>query len=322
MRNLVLLRDERRRHHVVSPPPPHTPPTTTIPWALDPVQGLGYMLLPATGALLACTDKGGEEALWSVPLLPEGQEGAQRTWLAALYLAERNAVLCVAGEGELVTVDCESKDVVLVGMVDCGLKAASQSPDEELLVFITGAQTLLCMTPGDLDVLHETPLVHALASNGDKPLLSWSGDGSFVAVLGEEVGDGEGERRRRCLRVYQRQDEGLALHAVGRHEDESAVEGVGGQALAWATDGSLIAAVQTTKGRINYPPTHPPTSTSIYLQIHPFTRVPTYILYPFTHLPTYLPTHSKGGEEDSLIHPPTHYLCTHSIHPPTHLPTQ
>lgn len=82
---------------------------------------------------------------------PEQEE----EWLAAFHLGESEAVLCVARGGALVLVDCATGDASLAGIVGPGgVLAASLAPDEELLVFVTGAGVLLGMTPG-LEVLYE-----------------------------------------------------------------------------------------------------------------------------------------------------------------------
>lgn len=82
-------------------------------------------------------------------------EGQEEEWLAAFHLGESEAVLCVARGGALVLVDCATGDASLAGIVGPGgVLAASLAPDEELLVFLTGAGVLLGMTPG-LEVLYE-----------------------------------------------------------------------------------------------------------------------------------------------------------------------
>lgn len=49
------------------------------------------------------------------------------------------------------------KEVDIVGSFDCGIYAASWSPDESYLILVNGDGQLLQMTP-QLDVLHEAPL--------------------------------------------------------------------------------------------------------------------------------------------------------------------
>lgn len=49
------------------------------------------------------------------------------------------------------------KEVDIVGSFDCGIYAASWSPDDSYLILVNGDGQLLQMTP-QLDVLHEAPL--------------------------------------------------------------------------------------------------------------------------------------------------------------------
>lgn len=84
----------------------------------------------------------------------------QHLWLAALHLAEQETVLCVHRSGALVLVDGATGEASLAGVVGPGgVLAAGLAPDEELLVFVTGAGVLLGMTPG-LEVLYEVRGVH------------------------------------------------------------------------------------------------------------------------------------------------------------------
>ena len=53
------------------------------------------------------------------------------------------------------SVGCEASPVAeLVGVVEAGVLAAAWSPDEEVLVLVTAANTIMTMTPG-LEVLNE-----------------------------------------------------------------------------------------------------------------------------------------------------------------------
>ena len=126
-------------------------------------------------------------------------------------------------------------------------------------------------------LLAQVPLLHPLASQAIhrvSPCISWRGDCEYFAIVGEEEEDPADQQAinnscsKKCVRVYSK--EGLAAHAVGRHEDDSPVLGLG-SALAWSTDGSLIAAVQETKRKLQVmglPPADPP-----------FKRVPIHVHY-------------------------------------------
>ena len=81
--------------------------------------------------------------------------------------------------------------------------------------------------------------------------LSWRGDGKFLAVLAPEAPEGtEGAngapQPSLVLRIYDR-EAGLTPHAKGRRaEDDGAVEGLVPGAVAWSTDGALIATARAT----------------------------------------------------------------------------
>lgn len=78
----------------------------------------------------------------------------QREWLYAAYIGECDGLVCVAADGEIMCVDCQSQEITIVGVVDGGVIAASQSPDEELLLIFTRDGNLLCMT-SDFEVMNE-----------------------------------------------------------------------------------------------------------------------------------------------------------------------
>ena len=60
----------------------------------------------------------------------------------------------MASEGELICIDCESQEITIIGVVEAGVIAASQSPDEELVLIFTGDGNILCMT-SDFEVMSE-----------------------------------------------------------------------------------------------------------------------------------------------------------------------
>lgn len=160
--------------------------------------------------------------------------------------------------------------IEIVGSVDEGITAASWSPDEELLVFTTRANTLLFMTIEFEDVASVTlsaedaklskhvsvgwgktetqfkgkraralrdPTVPekvdegALSANDRKQTsISWRGDGAYVAV-NAVLEDGV----RRMIRIYTREG---ALDSV-----TEPVDGLE-SALSWRPAGNLIAGVQ------------------------------------------------------------------------------
>ncbi|CED83780.1 IkappaB kinase complex, IKAP component [Phaffia rhodozyma] len=74
------------------------------------------------------------------------------------YLGESQSLCVILASGELISYDLTGdSQLEVVGVVDAGIKAAEWSPDEELLIVITGDDKLLQMTK-DFDVLADSPL--------------------------------------------------------------------------------------------------------------------------------------------------------------------
>ena len=182
------------------------------------------------------------------------------------------ACLVLAG-GDIVVVreshDPTDEKIEIVGSVDVGISAASWSPDEELLVISTRADTLLYMTrdfenvvqvqlsPDDLKLSKHVSVGWGKSETqfkgkGAKVLrdptmpetvdegtlseydtgntsISWRGDGAFVAVNSIEA------HTRRVVRVYSRDG---SLDSVSEP-----VNGLTG-ALSWRPAGNLIASIQ------------------------------------------------------------------------------
>jgi len=164
--------------------------------------------------------------------------------------------------------------VEIVGSVDCGLTAAAWSPDEELLALATRANTFLFMTRDfenvssaefraedaglsrGVDVgwgkretqfkgkrarslrdptVPETVDQGRLSDRDDgSAMISWRGDGAFVAVNCVEQG------KRRMIRVFSRDG---VLESVSEP-----VDGLEG-ALSWRPAGNLIAGTQRFEDR-------------------------------------------------------------------------
>lgn len=166
--------------------------------------------------------------------------------------------------------------IEIVGSVDAGVTAAAWSPDEELLVVTTRANTLLFMT-ADFENLASTSMLvedavlskhvnvgwgksetqfkgkrsralrdPTIPENVDEGTLSsydckqvtisWRGDGAFLAVNTIE------EAARRMIRVYSREG---SLDSVSEPVDglESA--------LSWRPSGNLIAGLQRLEEQVN-----------------------------------------------------------------------
>ncbi|KAM3588825.1 putative elongator complex protein 1 [Umbelopsis sp. WA50703] len=181
------------------------------------------------------------------------------------------ACLCTSG-GDIALVHGDSNmnqdPLEVVGSVDSGILAVQWSPDQEVVVLITGARTVLEMTR-DFDTITEFPLdteeegegvSHSVGwgkketqfhgSEGkaaaqrkadvDKyttsldddqhPRVSWRGDGSYFVVSSIDINKGS-----RVLRVYNR--EGVLQNTS---EPVDKLE----HGLSWRPSGNLIASSQ------------------------------------------------------------------------------
>ena len=108
------------------------------------------------------------------------------------FLAESNSVvICLTG-GDIVQIFIEDTQIEVAGSFDDGIQAAGWSPDDELVVVITGSDTLLLMTK-DFQVLSETPASAALQSTdfgSDKFVnVGWGHqDTQFRGSIGKSAG--------------------------------------------------------------------------------------------------------------------------------------
>ena len=200
--------------------------------------------------------------------------------LSLHFFADSLTTCLVLEGGDIVVVREEplpdEDKIEIVGSVDVGITAAAWSPDEEMLVLTTRAQTFLYMTrdfenvaditltPQDMQSSQHVsvgwgkketqfqgkrakalrdPTVPEkidqgiLSSNDDRSTtISWRGDGAFVAVNSIEAD------ARRVIRVYSREG---TLDSVSEPVDglESA--------LSWRPSGSLIAGIQRLEDRVD-----------------------------------------------------------------------
>lgn len=193
------------------------------------------------------------------------------------YVSDSSTSCLVLAGGDLIVVRDNpiqgEEKIEIVGSVDAGILAAAWSPDEELLVIATAANTLLYMTRDFENIINITlsaddlkaskhvsvgwgkaetqfkgkkarvlrdPTIPEHIDQGslsgfDKKTvtISWRGDGSYVAVNRIESG-------RRVIQVYSR--DGCL---------DSASEPVNGLlgALSWRPAGNLICGVQCLEDR-------------------------------------------------------------------------
>lgn len=200
--------------------------------------------------------------------------------LSLQYFADNLTACLVLEGGDIIIVREEplpgEDKIEIVGSVDVGITAAVWSPDEEMLVLTTRANTLLYMTrefenvagvtltPEDLQRSQHVsvgwgkretqfqgkrakalrdPTVPEKVDEGKlsryddgSTTISWRGDGAYVAVNSIEGG------ARRVIRVYSR--EGI-LDSVSEP-----VDGLEG-AFSWRPYGNLIAGIQRLEDRID-----------------------------------------------------------------------
>ncbi|XP_030327212.1 elongator complex protein 1 isoform X5 [Strigops habroptila] len=187
-------------------------------------------------------------------------------------LPEQECACVATAAGDILLCNLSTKQVECVGSVDSGLSTMSWSPDQELVLLVTGQQTLIMMTrdfepitekqihqeefgEGKLVALgwgkketqfhgsegkqaaHRKQTEVSLASAWDdgRPRVTWRGDGQFVAV--SAVCPETGARK---VRVWNRE---LVLQSTS--EPVSGLE----QALSWKPSGNLIASTQEKPNR-------------------------------------------------------------------------
>lgn len=196
--------------------------------------------------------------------------------------SDTKTIVLILEGGDIVVVREDPQEgeelIEIVGSVDAGIAAASWSPDEEIVLIATKADTILFMTrdftstanatlsPQDVSVSDHVsvgwgksetqfkgrgakalrdPTVPEHVDEGTlsafddgKITLSWRGDGQYVAV--NSIIDLE--PKRRILRIFSR--EGVL---------ESVSEAVNGleSALSWKPSGQTLAGVQRCHDKIN-----------------------------------------------------------------------
>uniref|UniRef100_A0A8C3T4B4 Elongator complex protein 1 n=1 Tax=Chelydra serpentina TaxID=8475 RepID=A0A8C3T4B4_CHESE len=182
-------------------------------------------------------------------------------------LPDQECVCVATAAGDVILCNLSTKQLECVGSVDSGLTTMSWSPDQELVLLVTGQQTLIMMTK-DFEPITEreihqddfgegkfitvgwgkketqfhgsegkqaahrkqTEVPPASPSDDGRPRVTWRGDGQFVAV--SAICPHTGARK---VRVWSRE---LVLQSTS--EPIPGLE----QALAWKPSGSLIASTQ------------------------------------------------------------------------------
>lgn len=83
---------------------------------------------------------------------------ATKEVIGADIVTASNSICVITKEGDVITVTVETCEVELCGSVSAGIEASCWSPDQELLVLITGDGNVVIMT-ADFEPLNEFPLI-------------------------------------------------------------------------------------------------------------------------------------------------------------------
>ncbi|XP_029459838.1 elongator complex protein 1 isoform X2 [Rhinatrema bivittatum] len=210
-----------------------------------------------------------EVSLTAEGFLPEDGSGCI---VGIQDLPDQESVCVATSTGDVILYNFSTCQLECVGSVDGGLNAMSWSPDQELVVLLTGQQTLIMMTK-EFEPVAEIPLhpedfgegkfvtlgwgaketqFHgsegkqaaqhkqtevqpALPWDDHRPRVTWRGDGQYFAV--STVCPETGARK---IRVWSRE---LALQSTS--EPVSGLE----VAISWKPSGSLIASTQSKPHR-------------------------------------------------------------------------
>ncbi|NXA41013.1 ELP1 protein, partial [Eudromia elegans] len=264
MRNLRLVRAIERRLGAAAPGAPQCFCLGAEPGAL--FVGSRHGLLELGPGARTVTR---EISLVAEGFMPEDGSGCI---VGLEELPEQECVCVATAAGDILLCNLSTKEVECVGTVDGGLSTMSWSPDQELVLLVTGQQTLIMMTR-DFEPITEkqfhqnefgeeklvalgwgkketqfhgsegkqaahrkqTEVPPASAWDDGRPRVAWRGDGQFVAV--SAVCPETGARK---IRVWNRE---LVLQSTS--EPVSGLE----QALAWKPSGSLMASTQEKPNR-------------------------------------------------------------------------
>lgn len=107
----------------------------------------------------------------------EPDEAPQVVSLRVIAEERRIAAIMRGGDVVMVSIDEEDAPAEVEGTFESGILAASWSPDESLLVLVTGDQKLILMTP-NFDALSEGPVHPSEFGEGEARCLA-----KFMPVL-------------------------------------------------------------------------------------------------------------------------------------------
>eukprot|EP00761_Pharyngomonas_kirbyi_P008504 gb/GECH01008515.1/.p1 GENE.gb/GECH01008515.1/~~gb/GECH01008515.1/.p1 ORF type:complete len:1242 (+),score=283.29 gb/GECH01008515.1/:1-3726(+) len=161
--------------------------------------------------------------------------------IAIQYVAELESICMASNSGDIILYEMSSGLLDCVGSIDAGFTCMSWSPDQDVVVFTTGASTVIVMTK-EWEVLEENSLFgedagspeddepRAIESAEQPVFVSWRGDGNYFAVNCYDPNE-----NARRIRVWERS---AIYHS--KCETQSVVH----DSLSWRPEGSIITTHQ------------------------------------------------------------------------------
>ncbi|XP_060570172.1 putative elongator complex protein 1 [Ruditapes philippinarum] len=226
----------------------------------------GTIYIATDRQLLEC-DPGSGTISGKLDLANVPDQTSDATFISIRHLPEEFSVCAATNKGDLLLWNVLSHEVECVGTVESGLTAMSWSPEQELVILTTGAQTLIVMTrefdpitelslhpdnSGEAEFVqvgwgkketqfhgsvgkqaaHVRPdeVTPALMWDDHIPRISWKADGQYFAI--SSIHPQTGARK---VHVWTREG---AHHSTS--EDVNGIE----QSLSWRPSGNLIATSQ------------------------------------------------------------------------------
>jgi elongator complex protein 1 len=154
--------------------------------------------------------------------------------LSLKYISEKEELCIISNKGEILTYSLVNHEVEIVGVFTEGLRCMSWSPNEEMVLFVTGNKTCLAMTK-EFDVIYENLILkdeqdwnnhHTIVS------ISWRKDGKNYVINVQE------DQQERSLYIYERNGT-----LVAKNEKKKDLYSL----VDYVPDGSLVTSIQFKK---------------------------------------------------------------------------
>ncbi|KAF9363866.1 hypothetical protein BGX34_003149 [Mortierella sp. NVP85] len=272
MKNLTLLSQIRLARF-------GKPAGKDIHHSVDPETGnvyVAYSTGPSEGVLVRISDlQSPFPEITELATFPPENDVHAEQWgqiVGVKFLVDTQAVCIIFSHGDVALFHNEPTEsgetLEIVGSVDSGISCMAWSPDDELVIMVTGVDSILTMTK-DFDVISETPInveetgedvsvnvgwgkketqfhgtegkqaaqrkvdtstfTHSPDDDG-KHRLSWRGDGTYFCCTSQDK-----RQDRRAIRIYNRE---AVLQSTS--EAVNMLE----HGLSWRPSGNLIASSQ------------------------------------------------------------------------------